>query len=116
MAVSQLAPTELLEAYRSMLTIRRFEERVLELRRADVFAGSIHLCAGQEAVPVGALAALDDGDRIVATYRGHGWALACGVPLGQLIAEVCQRSTGVNGGRGGSATVSRDLTKSENER
>ena len=103
MAVSQLAPTELLEAYRSMLTIRRFEERVLELRRADVFAGSIHLCAGQEAVPVGALAALDDGDRIVATYRGHGWALACGVPLDQLMAEVCQRSTGVNGGRGGSA-------------
>ena len=80
MAVSQLAPTELLEAYRSMLTIRRFEERVLELRRADVFAGSIHLCAGQEAVPVGALAALEDGDRVVATYRGHGWALACGVP------------------------------------
>ena len=103
MAVSQLAPTELLEAYRSMLTIRRFEERVLELRRADVFAGSIHLCAGQEAVPVGALAGLEDGDRVVATYRGHGWALACGVPVELLMAEVCQRATGVNGGRGGSA-------------
>jgi 2-oxoisovalerate dehydrogenase E1 component len=103
MAVTQLAPTELLDAYRSMLTIRRFEERVLELRRADVFAGSIHLCAGQEAVPVGALAALDSGDRVVATYRGHGWALACGVPLERLMAEVCQRATGVNGGRGGSA-------------
>src|SRR5919108_1932420 len=103
MAVSQLAPTELLETYRSMVTIRRFEERVLELRRADVFAGSIHLCAGQEAVPVGALAALDRGDRVVATYRGHGWALACGVPLEQLMAEVCQRASGVNGGRGGSA-------------
>jgi 2-oxoisovalerate dehydrogenase E1 component len=103
MAVSQLAPTELLDAYRSMLTIRRFEERVLELRRADVFAGSVHLCAGQEAVPVGALAALDEGDRVVATYRGHGWALACGVPPEPLMAEVCQRATGVNGGRGGSA-------------
>jgi 2-oxoisovalerate dehydrogenase E1 component len=103
MAVSQLAPTELLEAYRSMLTIRRFEEQVLELRRADVFAGSIHLCAGQEAVPVGALAALDDGDRVVATYRGHGWALASGVPVDRLMAEVCQRATGINGGRGGSA-------------
>jgi 2-oxoisovalerate dehydrogenase E1 component len=103
MAVSQLAPTGLLDAYRSMLTVRRFEERVLELRRADVFAGSIHLCAGQEAVPVGALAALDVGDRVVATYRGHGWALASGVPLEQLMAEVCQRATGVNGGRGGSA-------------
>jgi 2-oxoisovalerate dehydrogenase E1 component len=103
MAVTQLAPTELLDAYRSMLTIRRFEERVLELRRADVFAGSIHLCAGQEAVPVGALAALDSADRVVATYRGHGWALACGVPLDRLMAEVCQRAPGVNGGRGGSA-------------
>jgi 2-oxoisovalerate dehydrogenase E1 component len=103
MAVTQLVPTELLDAYRSMLTIRRFEERVLELRRADIFAGSIHLCAGQEAVPVGALAALDPADRVVATYRGHGWALACGVPLERLMAEVCQRATGVNGGRGGSA-------------
>jgi 2-oxoisovalerate dehydrogenase E1 component len=103
MAVSQLAPTELLDAYRSMLTIRRFEERVLELRQADVFAGSIHLCAGQEAIPVGALAALGSEDRAVATYRGHGWALACGVPLEGLMAEVCQRATGVNGGRGGSA-------------
>jgi 2-oxoisovalerate dehydrogenase E1 component len=103
MAVSQLAPTDLLDAYRSMLTVRRFEERVLELRRADVFAGSIHLCAGQEAVPVGALRALDPGDRVVATYRGHGWAIACGVPLDRLMAEVCQRATGLNGGRGGSA-------------
>jgi 2-oxoisovalerate dehydrogenase E1 component len=103
MAVSQLAPTELLEAYRSMLTIRLFEERVLELRRADVFAGSIHLCAGQEAVPVGALAALEERDRVVATYRGHGWAIACGVPLDVLMAEICQRESGVNGGRGGSA-------------
>jgi 2-oxoisovalerate dehydrogenase E1 component len=103
MAVSQLAPTDLLDAYRSMLTVRRFEERVLELRRADVFAGSIHLCGGQEAVPVGALAALDPGDRVVATYRGHGWALACGVPPERLMCEICQRATGVNGGRGGSA-------------
>jgi 2-oxoisovalerate dehydrogenase E1 component len=103
MAVLQVASTELLDAYRLMLTIRRFEERVLELRRADVFAGSTHLCAGQEAVPVGALAALGGSDRVVATYRGHGWAIACGVPLERLMAEICQRATGVNEGRGGSA-------------
>jgi 2-oxoisovalerate dehydrogenase E1 component len=103
MAVSELAPVDLVEVYRSMVTIRRFEERVLELRRADEFAGSIHLCAGQEAIPVGALAALDPDDRVVATYRGHGWAIACGVPLPALMAEICQRATGVNGGRGGSA-------------
>jgi 2-oxoisovalerate dehydrogenase E1 component len=103
MAVSQLAPVDRLEAYRSMLTVRRFEERVLELRRADEFAGSTHLCAGQEAIPVGTLAALTPDDRVVATYRGHGWAIACGVPLAVLMAEICQRATGINGGRGGSA-------------
>jgi 2-oxoisovalerate dehydrogenase E1 component len=103
MAVSQLAPVDRLDAYRSMFTIRRFEERVLELRRADQFAGSTHLCAGQEAIPVGALAALGPEDRVVATYRGHGWAIACGVPLPALMAEICHRATGVNGGRGGSA-------------
>jgi hypothetical protein len=47
MAVSQLAPVDRLDAYRSMFTIRRFEERVPELRRADQFAGSTHVCAGQ---------------------------------------------------------------------
>src|SRR5918999_2749203 len=106
MAVSQLAPVDRLEAYRSMLTVRRLEERVLNLRRADEFAGSTHLCAGQEAIPVGTLAALTPDDRVVATYRGHGWATACGVPLAALMAEICQRATGINGGRGGPAPPS----------
>ncbi len=56
----------------------------------------------QEAIPVGAVAALGPQDRVIATYRGHGWALASGVPLPALLAEVCQRADGVNGGRGGS--------------
>ena len=103
MTVSELTTLSLLSAYRSMFTIRGFEERALALRRADEIAGSIHLCTGQEAIPVGALAALEPGDRVVATYRGHGWAIACGVPLDALAAELCQRATGVNGGRGGSA-------------
>ena len=103
MTVSELTTTSVLPAYRSMITIRGFEERALALRRADEIAGSIHLSTGQEAIPVGALAALAPGDRVVATYRGHGWAIACGVPLDALMAEVCQRATGVNGGRGGSA-------------
>jgi 2-oxoisovalerate dehydrogenase E1 component len=103
MTVSELTPMSVLPAYRSMLTIRGFEERALALRRADEIAGSIHLSTGQEAIPVGALAALEPIDRVVATYRGHGWAIACGVPLDALMAEICQRATGVNGGRGGSA-------------
>jgi len=103
MTVSELTKMSVLPAYRSMITIRGFEERALALRRADEIAGSIHLSTGQEAIPVGALSALEPTDRVVATYRGHGWAIACGVPLDALMAEVCQRETGVNGGRGGSA-------------
>ena len=94
---------ELTEIYRSMVLVRRFEERVLDLRRERMVEGSIHPCAGQEAIPVGACAALGADDRVVATYRGHGWAVARGVPLDRLLAEICHRATGINGGRGGSA-------------
>lgn len=92
-----------LEAYRRMLMIRSFEERSLELSTAGLVAGSIHPCLGQEAIPVGAMAGLDSHDRVLSTYRGHGWALASGVPMDALLGELCGREDGVNGGRGGSA-------------
>ena len=88
-----------LDYFRLMLRIRLFEERCRDLREEGLVAGSIHLCAGQEAIPAGAAPVLRDEDRVVATYRGHGWAIAAGVPLGELLAEVCQRANGVNGGR-----------------
>jgi 2-oxoisovalerate dehydrogenase E1 component len=91
------------EALRQMSTIRRFEEKSLELSSEGLIQGSIHLCLGQEAVPVGAVAGLEPRDRLLCTYRGHGWAIAAGVPLDTLLGELCQRSGGVNGGRGGSA-------------
>lgn len=94
------------DAYRQMATIRRFEEQILELGREGVIAGSIHLCLGQEAIPVGTLAALEDRDRVLSTYRGHGWALACGTDPEALMAEIAQRSAGVNGGRAGSPLLS----------
>ena len=97
---------DLVDAYRGMFRIRRFEERVLELRLADEIAGSVHLCAGQEAIPIGALAALEPTDRVIATYRGHGWAIACDIPLTSIFAEILGRSSGTNGGRGGSAYLS----------
>lgn len=94
------------EAYRRMAFIRTFEERVLALSHEGVIAGSVHLCLGQEAIPVGALAALGPDDRILATYRGHGWALACGSdPIG-VLGEIAQREGGVNGGRAGSPLLS----------
>src|SRR5580704_4042823 len=90
---------------RDMLRIRELEQRSLDLSTATPpeVIGSAHFCAGQEAVPVGTLAGLSDADQIVATYRGHGWALASGLSLTEIFGEICQRSIGVNGGRGGSA-------------
>ncbi|OPX12984.1 transketolase [Mycobacterium sp. AT1] len=89
-----------------MATIRRFEEQILDLGRDGVIAGSIHLCLGQEAIPVGTLAALQPQDRVLSTYRGHGWALACGTDPEALMAEIAQRGAGVNGGRAGSPLLS----------
>ncbi|MGH9697806.1 MAG: thiamine pyrophosphate-dependent enzyme, partial [Bryobacteraceae bacterium] len=73
--------------------------------------GSIHLCAGQEAVPVATIAGLASSDQIVSTYRGHGWALASGLPVLEVFGEVCQRSIGINGGRGGSAYLMAPWTR-----
>jgi TPP-dependent pyruvate/acetoin dehydrogenase alpha subunit len=87
----------------TMWRIRYFEERVRSLRLDGHIAGSVHLCIGQEAIPAGACAALRPDDPVFATYRGHGWALARGVPAPELFAELLGRQTGVNGGRGGSA-------------
>jgi pyruvate dehydrogenase E1 component alpha subunit len=86
----------------AMQRIRSFEERVRELSLDRQIIGSVHLCIGQEAIPVGACAALQPQDAVFATYRGHGWALARGVPLAPTFAELLGRVTGLNGGRGGS--------------
>jgi 2-oxoisovalerate dehydrogenase E1 component len=95
-----------LDLYRRMSVIRRFEERCLELSREGFIKGSIHLCLGQEAIPVGVSAAQESGDRVIATYRGHGWAISRGVPLEPLLGEICQRAGGLNGGRCGSPLLS----------
>ncbi|RMB83505.1 transketolase [Streptomyces shenzhenensis] len=92
--------------YRRMAFIRGFEEQVLELGREGHVAGSIHLCLGQEAIPVGAMAALRPGDRVLSTYRGHGWALAAGADPFAVMAEIAQRAEGTNGGRSGSPLLS----------
>ncbi len=75
----------------------------MALRNPHLVAGSMHLCAGQEVVPIAALSALRDDDQVVCTYRGHGWALAASLDPESVMAEICQRSTGINGGRAGSA-------------
>jgi 2-oxoisovalerate dehydrogenase E1 component len=88
-----------------MAFIRAFEAQALAFSTSNppIAIGSVHLCAGQEAVPLGAMAALNEDDQVIATYRGHGWALACGLDPTAVMAEICHRRTGINGGRAGSA-------------
>lgn len=96
-----------LTAYRRMHFIREFERLCWDLSGGDPkhVIGSIHLCAGQEAVPVAAGSLIEGRDAAVATYRGHGWALECGVGADELLLEICHRADGINGGRAGSPLV-----------
>ena len=90
---------------RQMMLIRTIEQKAVEMSTSvpPVILGSVHLCAGQEAVPVATVAALRPEDQIVATYRGHGWAISSGLSPMEVFGEICHRTTGINGGRGGSA-------------
>jgi pyruvate dehydrogenase E1 component alpha subunit len=88
--------------YHQMLRIRRFESHCVELYQAQKIRGFLHLYDGEEAVAVGVAAALRPGDAIVATYREHGQALAHGVPMNSLLAEMLGKQEGCCRGRGGS--------------
>lgn len=90
----------------AMWRIRALEEQIRELRVRGLIVGSVHLSNGQESVAVATCSQLRPVDALYATYRGHGWALARGVPARGILAELLGRSTGVNGGRGGSAYFS----------
>ena len=87
---------------RQMTTIRLFEDKVQELFMGGHIEGTTHLCQGQEAVSVGATAAMRPEDVLTNTYRGHGQALARGMPPERAFAELMGRSSGVAGGVGGS--------------
>ena len=87
---------------REMLRIRRFEEKCVELYSLGKIRGFLHLYIGEEAVAVGAMQVLREEDRIVSTYREHGHALARGMPMGPLMAEMYGKANGCSRGRGGS--------------
>lgn len=93
------------ELLRTMLLIRRFEEKCAELYSGGRIRGFLHLYVGEEAVATGVMASLGPDDAVVSTYREHGHALARGVPPASLMAEMFGRSTGCSGGRGGSMHV-----------
>ena len=99
------APAAYLGRYGLMLLIRLFETEMQRLFLKGEVHGTTHLCAGQEAVPVGICSALEADDYLAGTYRGHGHALAKGTDPDALLAEMLGRSTGVCGGRAGSMNV-----------
>lgn len=90
------------DLYRTVLLIRRFEERAIEYVRSGEIIGGIHPYLGQEAIAAGVCAALTSADVITSTHRGHGHVLARGADPSRLLAELMGRETGLNKGRGGS--------------
>jgi pyruvate dehydrogenase E1 component alpha subunit len=92
----------LLEWYRQMVLIRRFEQRSAELYQLGKIGGFLHLYIGQEAVAVGSIAARQDGDHVITAYRDHGHSLAVGTDARLVMAELFGKETGVSKGRGGS--------------
>ena len=100
-----------LHLLREMLRIREFEDRCAELYGAGHIRGFLHLCDGEEAIAVGVMQVLGPGDAIVSTYREHGHALARGVAMGPLLAELYGKRAGCSGGRGGSMHVFDAVTR-----
>jgi pyruvate dehydrogenase E1 component alpha subunit len=93
---------ELLRAYRTMLLIRRFEERAGQLYGMGLIGGFCHLYIGQEAVVVGVQLAVEDGDEVITSYRDHGHMLATGMDPKGVMAELTGRRDGYSHGKGGS--------------
>jgi TPP-dependent pyruvate/acetoin dehydrogenase alpha subunit len=87
---------------RSMIRIREFENAVGKLKLEGKIFGQIHSCIGQEALVVGTCLALDKSDYLISNHRSHGHLIAKGANLNSLMAEIFGKSTGTNGGRGGS--------------
>ncbi len=93
---------ELLDYYRQMLLIRRFEERAGQLYGMGMIGGFCHLYIGQEAVVVGMQAALKETDSVITGYRDHGHMLVAGIPPETVMAELTGRAAGISKGKGGS--------------
>lgn len=101
----QCSTEALTEMYRTMMLIRRFEERIIELRVDGHIHGVIHPYLGEEAVAAGVCAALDRHDRIVSTHRGHGHCIAKGARPDRMMAELFGRVDGYCRGKGGSMHI-----------
>lgn len=104
-ASSTLLQAPLERFYLDLHRIRRFDERVVDLFNQGVVKGTAHSCVGQEAIAVGACAALREQDYVVSHHRGHGHCIAKGADMGRMMAELMGRSAGYCGGLGGSMHI-----------
>jgi TPP-dependent pyruvate/acetoin dehydrogenase alpha subunit len=98
------------EMYRTMVRIRRFEEKAQELFEAGRVVGGIHVSVGQEACSVGLCSALNLDDAILTTHRGHGHSIAKGTRLPEMMAELFGKATGLCHAKGGSMHIA-DVSK-----
>lgn len=102
---SALSVDRLLDMYRKMVQIRSFEKQALDLFARGLVPGTIHPYIGQEAIAVGASAAMEAGDSVTSTHRGHGHAIVRGGDMRLMMAELMGKATGYCGGRGGSMHI-----------
>jgi 2-oxoisovalerate dehydrogenase E1 component len=99
---THLTHAHVTDLLKGMIRIRHFEDKCAELYTQQKIRGFLHLYDGEEAIAIGVISVLGDNDRIVATYREHGHALARGVPMPEVMAEMYGKAEGCSGGRGGS--------------
>jgi len=100
-----ISTSKLIDMYEKMVQIRFFEEEIIKLIGIGKPLGMAHLYVGEEAVAVGVCSNLLDDDYIVSTHRGHGHCIAKGVNLKYMMAELFQKKTGTNKGKGGSMHI-----------
>ena len=100
--VKNFSKKELLEFYREMLLIRRFEEKAGQLYGMGLIAGFCHLYIGQEAIASGMRHTMQDGDKVITTYRDHGHMISVGADPKKIMAELLGRADGSSKGKGGS--------------
>jgi pyruvate dehydrogenase E1 component alpha subunit len=98
----EASKAELLELYKQMILIRRFEERAGQLYGLGLIGGFCHLYIGQEAVATGIQSALTEKDSVITGYRDHGHMLLCGIDPNVVMAELTGRAAGISKGKGGS--------------
>ena len=101
-SIVEFSKDEELSAYRTMLIIRRFEEKAGQMYGMGLIGGFCHLYIGQEAVVVGMQMVLKPGDEVITGYRDHGHMLACGMDPKGVMAELTGRAHGYSKGKGGS--------------